>query len=298
MQAPHRSIEPRDGRERFLVELLDGLWERYRARVEPVRRYEALVERSGGVFRNDHVAFRTLAWQRPTEGIASIARLFEALGYRAAGCYAFPDKKLSSLHFEHPNARLPKLFVSQLECWKLSPAARAVIARVLETRRAPLPDDALAELASGTPGPELLALCKAFLAERPWRAPAREDVLALDEESQFGAWVLVHGYEVNHFTAAVHSHACAALADIDRTVAALRADGVAMKDEIEGAPGSPLRQSSTQAAVIPVEVAGGTMDWTYAYFELAERRAGFEGFLGPQAANLFDVTAYKPPTSK
>src|SRR4051812_13938153 len=99
MQAPHRSIEPQDDGEKFLVELLDGLWTRYRSRLEPARRYEALVERSGGVFRNDHIAFRTLAWQDPPAGIFSISRLFEALGYSAAGCYEFPDKKLSSTHY-------------------------------------------------------------------------------------------------------------------------------------------------------------------------------------------------------
>jgi hypothetical protein len=45
------------------------------------------------------------------------------------------------------------------------------------------------------------------------------------------------------------------------------------------------------------------LPWTYAYFELAQRdtvvdpatgkRVRFEGFLGPQATNLFEMTRVK-----
>ncbi len=303
-EAPHRRIEPRDEGERFLIELLDSLWARYRGRVEPARRYEALVERQGGLFRNDHLAFRTLAWQDPASGVATVSRLFEALGYSSAGCYEFPDKKLSAVHFAHSNPALPKLFVSQLRTWELSAEGRAAAARSLARQRPPFPDEALARLASlsrGAPSPAsrgaLLSRCLSFFSQRPWPAPEKADVLALDRESQYAAWVLVHGSDVNHFTAAVE--------DIEKAVADLRADGVKMKAEIEGAPGSPLRQSSTEAVVLPVDVFDGgkpgKLDWTYAYFELAERpgrldpatgkKVRFEGFLGGQATNLFDMTA-------
>lgn len=313
MQAPHRSLEPRDGRQRFLIDLFDSLWERYRARVEPARRYEALVERHGGVFRNDHIAFRTFAWQEPAMGIFAVARPLEALGYRAAGSYDFPDKKLSSLHFRHDNQLFPKLFISELRCWELSDAARAIIARSLFARRQPLRLDELAELPAERLADRgaLLRRCLSCFS-RPWPAPERGDVEALDRETQFGAWVLVHGHEVNHFTASVDSHGVPALDDIEKTVAAMRAAGIAMKAEIEGAPGTPLRQSSTEAAVIPVDVEErgrpSTMPWTYAYFEIAERplrvdpatgaRDRFEGFLGPQATNLFDMTKFGASRAK
>ena len=294
MQAPHRSLAPADDAERFLVELLDALWERYHARVEPARRFEAMVEAQGRAWRNDHVAFRAVAWQKPASGLFTIARPFEALGYAAAGCYEFPDKKLSAVHYRHRNAAFPKLFISELKAWELSPGARAVLARSLE-RQAPSPlgDDALAALASGAAADRaaLLQACLEFFTRRPWPAPERADMQALDRESQYGAWVLAHGREVNHFTGAVD--------DIERAVADLRAAGVAMKAEIEGAKGSPLRQSSTEAVVLPVEVSDGgaaaTMPWTYAYFELAERSQGFEGFFGPQATNLFDMTKFAGP---
>ncbi len=310
MQAPHRAISPRDARERLLLNLLDVLWERYRRRVEHVRRYEALVERHGATFLNDHVAFRTIAWQDPAAGIFQIARLFEALGYAAAACYDFPDKRLSAIHFRHPNPAFPKLFISELRAWELPNAARRIIARSLNEHRPPFPEARLARLTGPHPPSVAKTLVKEaddHFRERPWPAPERGDVEALDRVSQYGAWVLLHGYEVNHFTASVDAHGPGPLADIELTVAALRQAGVPMKPEIEGERGSRLRQSSTDAAVIEVEarVRGrvSRIPWTYAYFELAERPAlkdaatgrveRFQGFLGGQATHLFEMTRYQ-----
>src|SRR5690349_13608623 len=117
MQAPHRDIKPNNPQEKILVELLDSLWERYRGRMDYVRRYEKLVEEKGARFLNDHIAFRTIAQEQPSAGIFSISRIFEALGYRPMACYEFPDKKLSSIHYQHLNPQFPKLFISQLKTW-------------------------------------------------------------------------------------------------------------------------------------------------------------------------------------
>lgn len=289
MLAPHRAITPRGEKEELLLALLDALWAEYRERVPYARTYEQVVERAGGTFLNDHIAFRTVAWQRPASGIFSVSRVFEALGYRAAGCYDFPDKRLSSLHFRHENPAFPKLFVSELRAWELSPYVRRALGRSLDAARPPLALNALAE-------PSVKALAAEL--SRPWPAPQKKDVLAVEKESQFGAWVLVHGHAVNHFTASVDAHGCEALSDIEKTVAALRAAGVPMKAEIEGERGAKLRQSATEAASIDVEVLDGRkkarIPWTYAYFELAERHGGFDGFLGSQAAQLFEMTRRGP----
>jgi hypothetical protein len=109
---------------------------------------------------------------------------------------------------------------------------------------------------------------------------------------------------VNHFTSLINSHKVPALDDIEKTSKALLDSGVPMKKEIEGARGSKLRQTATEAVVIDVAVLENgkltTMPWTYAYFELAQRDTfmdlgtgkllRYEGFLGPQATNLFDMT--------
>lgn len=67
----------------------------------------------------------------------------------------------------------------------------------------------------------------------------------------------------------------AELDDIEKTSKALEAAGVPMKTEIEGEVGAPLRQTATQAVMSTVVVADAgkatTVEWPYAYFELAQR---------------------------
>jgi hypothetical protein len=309
LTGPHGRLSLLEPRPQFLAQLFDRLWDRYRSRVHSVTQYEALLARRGATFVNDHIAFRTLACQTPATGIPSVARLFEALGYVAAGCYQFPDKHLSAIHLQPPHPELPKLFVSELQTWRLDDAAQTIIRSTLRTHRPPLSDELLVRLQRVQPADfaELLPIAVDWIETLPWDPPEYNDVQALSRASQYAAWALVHGHNVNHFTALINSHGVAALADIDRTVAALRDAGVPMKAEIEGAPGSKLRQTATEAVTIdvPVRVAGqpAVRPWSYAYFELAERNPivdpetgasrRFEGFLGAQATHLFEMTRRK-----
>jgi len=309
VRGPHQAINAADERERFTLQLFDILWDRYRQRVAHAAAYEDLIQQAGATFFNDHIAFRTFACQQPSTGIACISRIFEALGYRAAGCYDFPDKHLTAIHYQHPNRLFPKLFISELKTWELTPAAREAILQTLQTHRPPLSEKALAALSSldkldAGNQKALLETVVNQLHDLPWDLPEKKDLVALNEESQYAAWVLVHGYNVNHFTSLVNSHEAEALNDIEKTIEALRQAGVPMKTEIEGERGSKLRQSATEAAVIEVAVRddgnASSMPWTYAYFELAERGeitdpetgqpVRFEGFLGPQATQLFEMT--------
>jgi hypothetical protein len=239
--------------------LLDLLWERYAAEVPYARTF---VELSGGSFRNDHVALRTLA--RPGGGIAVFSRVFERLGWKPAGQYTFPDTHLSAIYMAHPEG-LPRVFISELHADKLSPEAQRLLAT--------LPED--------PPAPESVeALAQWFSAPPP---PAEPALLALEKESQYGAWLLAFGRKVNHFTGAVD--------DVEAWARRMREAGVPMKRDIEGEPGTALRQTATHAAPLAVRLQdGGTREWPYAYFEIAQRAPGFDGFLGPQARALFDMT--------
>lgn len=314
LSSPHRSLKTRDPREIFLAELLDALWEGYRARMEYVLAYEEILRAHGARFFNDHVAFRALAGQRPTAGIPDISRPFEALGYVPTACYEFPDKHLSSIHYQHPRPEFPKIFVSQLKTWELSPEGRRIAGKSLSGRRLPLGDDVLADLrgldrVSKARRAALMKILLRHFQELPWGLPQKKDVRALDKESQFGAWVLVNGNGVNHFTASVDSHGVRALDDIEKVQAAMKAAGVPMKKEIEGKRGDRLRQTATEAVVLPAKVRDGRraveIPWTYAYFEVAQRplvknpatgrRERFQGFLGAQATNLFDMTRLGRP---
>lgn len=297
---PHASIPASDGRERFLIRLFDRLWIRYRERVPHVGVYERLVAEHGGRFVNDHIAFRTLACERPRIGVHSLSRIFQALGYEPAGCYTFPGKHLNAIHYQHPNSLLPKLFISELRVWELPANVRQALRRAASGHRPALGDGVLSKLVGNLDEQidELLETVAEWIEQLPWPPPDAVDLQLVESVSQYGAWVMVHGYNVNHYTSLINSHGVPALDDIEKTVAALKAAGVPMKATVEGERGSKLRQSATEAARIDVAVQRdgepATIDWTYAYFELAERGdvdgCRFEGFLGPQASQLFEMT--------
>lgn len=312
ISGPHQRLASDSPREKFLAAVFDSLWDRYRSRVSYVQAYEKMVAAAGATFFNDHIAFRTLAVQQPQTGIASVSRVFEALGYRAAGSYHFEDKQLSAIHFQHTNPQFPKLFISELKTWELPSGSRRLIEQTLVNHRPALRGELLATLNSldanpAIPTAPLLSDIVEFFHTLPWQPPQKSDVAELNKTSQYGAWTLVHGYNVNHFTSLVNSHGVPALNDLEKTMAALSGAGVPIKTEIEGDRGSKLRQSATEAVKIDVDVRDGEqpakMPWSYAYFELAERneivdaatgkQVRFEGFLGPQATNLFEMTRLK-----
>ena len=306
---PHHALNSKNASERFVLNLFDRLWEKFRSRVSYVNNYETLIQESGASFFNDHIALRTFCSQNPLAGISSISRIFEALGYRAADSYNFEDKHLNAIYFQHPQPNFPKVFISELRTWELKPSSKHIIHGTLKTHRTNLPESFLADLhhletKSESSRESLLDEAVEFFLELPWHLPEKSDLLELNLDSQYAAWVLVHGYNVNHFTSLINSHKVPALDDIEKTSKALLDSGVPMKKEIEGARGSKLRQTATEAVVIDVAVLENgkltTMPWTYAYFELAQRDTfkdlgtgkllRYEGFLGPQATNLFDMT--------
>ena len=150
---------------------------------------------------------------------------------------------------------------------------------------------------------QILANSLANFFTRPCQPAKRSTILALNQVSQFASWTLLHGNSVNHFTAFINHQNVPEWTDIEETIAGLKAAGIPMKPTIEGVKGSKLRQSSTRAIdedcfVIEEDGTLGKLTWSYAYYELAERnyieqngkKILFEGFLGEQATNLFEMT--------
>jgi hypothetical protein len=241
--------------------LLEILWDRYVQDVPYARTFLALTD---GSFKNDHVAFRSL--RRPGGGIAAFRAIFARLGWQDGDRYQFPDAHLDAIHMSHPDG-LPRVFLSELVSEALSPAAQAILARLPAEPPAPDSDD-----------PAVLA---AWFAPPP--APVAASLALVEAESQYGAWLMAFGRKVNHFTASVP--------DVEVWQRRLAEAGIPMKDGIEGAPGTNLRQTATKAGTLPVRLAdGSTRECPYAYLEIAERHGGFDGFLGAQARQLFDMT--------
>lgn len=206
---------------------------------------------NSGAFENDHIALRSFG----PGGVDSFARVFAPLGWQKAGEYAFPDVHLHAIHMSQ--AGLPRIFISELDVAKLSSAAQAVIGKYVSTQ----PDD--------------------FVI--PTSLPTSVELDLVAKESQYAAGVLAFGRKVNHFTASVD--------DVETWQRRLIDAGVPMKSEIEGERGGELRQTATHAAPLEVTLGDGvTRALPYAYVEIAQRCAPFDGFLAPQARQLFDMT--------
>lgn len=248
--------------------LLDRLWDGYVRDVPHVGRFVELYgARHGQPFENDHIALRTVARAGAGSGLAIFVPVFERLGWVVRDAYVFDDVHLRAVYLSQ--AGLPRVFVSELDVDAMPEAVAAAL------RRAP-PDP--------PPPADVDALAAWFCAPPP---PPRDDVESVALTSQYGAWCLCFGRRVNHFTAAVD--------DVQAWQERLLADGVPMKTGIEGAPigpgGTGLRQTATAAADVDVAFADQTTaKKPYAYFEIAERHGGFDGFLASQARQLFDQT--------
>lgn len=232
-----------------MTALLDQLWDRYAAHVPYARTF---VQLAGGQFKNDHVAFRSL-------DLRPIARVFEDLGWKRAGQYDFPETHLNAIHLSKPGE--PRIFVSELRVRDLSPRAQGILAQLP-------PDPAYDGSADWFRGPGL--------------RPGEEELLELERETQYGAWLLLFGREVNHFTASVP--------DVALWQQKMKDAGIPMKGEIEGEPSAGLRQTATRAAPRKVQLRERAREWPYAYLEIAERNGGFDGFVTAQARQLFDMT--------
>lgn len=295
----------------IINEIFNRLWIQFTNRVPYAAIYESLVKEKGGKVVNDHIALRTLnthTGEQP-EGIRAIKHIIRIFGYKPIANYRFSKKRLNAIHFEHPDDMLPKIFVSQLEVNELPVWAQDLIHNTVKDAPYLLSDTGI-ELLQLLKTDGLLTIEAAELLitdlvryfKRPWKIPFKEDVLKLNDLTQYGAWVLLHGNSINHFTAFINYQGVAEWPDLETTCKALEKSGVPMKETIEGAPGSKLQQSATQAVKEEVEVRTEDgiekMNWTYAYYELAQRGIVeengksklFTGFLGEQAQHLFDMT--------
>jgi hypothetical protein len=291
--------------------LIDKLWNQHIERVQYAKKYADLVAEKGGKVIFDHIAFRTLnthCGEQP-EGIRAIRHILNFLEYKPITKYTFSKRKLNAVHFEHPDPMFPKIFVSQLEVNELPEWAQKMINNTVGNTTYLLSDQSI-ELLRILEQNGILPLEAADILvddlvnyfRRPWNIPLKDYILKINDVSQYGAWVLLHGNSVNHFAANVNSQNVKEWPDLETTYNALTKSGIPMKNTIEGKPGSKLRQVASLAVKEEVTVKGESgfekMIWTFAYLELAQRnfieengtQKLFNGFLGEQATHFFDLT--------
>ncbi|BDI16187.1 DUF1338 domain-containing protein [Nostoc cf. commune SO-36] len=288
------------------------LWQEYSARVNHARTYQQMITAAGGTVANDHIAFRSLRLLVDTPqgevnlGIDYLAQLAEALGYVAAGEYTFPQTHLYARYYRHPQQEefnLPKLFISELIVDELPTDIAQLIIKTVSS----IPNELTLPLNFLQKDSNIETIAKQLqqVFTRPWLPPQRSVIEEVNQITQYGAWVLLHGYAVNHFTGYVNGQNTPKYPDIETTADGLANLGVPMKAEIEGNVACGLRQTATQAVTEMVTVLDDNsgaeiqIPWTYAYYEIAQRylidvepgkQILFDAFLGSNAQQLFEMT--------
>ncbi len=225
---------------------------------------------------NDHIALRTFA--TPELGLDALHPLLAGMGFAIGDEYRFRAKKLRARYYRHPDAGIPKVFISEL---LLDEASEQLRSRVLELC-AQVPEDAVDD--------------PAFLASgRHWDI-SFECYSALLQESEYAGWLAAHGFRANHFTVSVNDlSGYGSLAAVNR---ALVAAGYLLNTsggEIKGSPAVLLEQSSTLADRVSVEFIEGARVIPGCFYEFARRYPGadgglYQGFVEANANRIFEST--------
>ena len=231
---------------------------------------------NGAEIINDHVAFRT--FNLDGIGLPALSKHMFRLGYEVAGEYQFNEKHLMALHFEHPDASKPKVFISELLVENLSSQAQAIIKKLaanIDLNKVEEDDF--------------------MYSGRHWDISS-EDYQTLQAESEYAAWMSVWGFRANHFTVSVN-----ALPDFETLESvneALKNAGFVLNTsggEIKGSADVYLEQSSTMADKQDMVFSDTTLTIPACFYEFARRfplESGelYSGFVAASADKIFEST--------
>lgn len=259
-----------------LDHFIDALWRHYVSIAPSAGKVRELLEARGDTWVNDHIAFRT--YDRSAINLAALEPYLLGFGYQRYAPYAFEDKKIRAYGYLHPEPGHPRIFLSELETEKLSPATQLAIS-------------GLTSQIDASRMADLLVLNAGLL----WQPPSRATYEALLEESEYAGWVAVNGLCANHFTVSVNG--LSTFDSLEALMDFLEANGFEMNTaggRIKGTPGVLLEQGSTIADRRTMVLAGGEeTEITTCYVEFARRYQGFDGFVPASADKIFESTDVK-----
>ncbi|WP_394176108.1 DUF1338 domain-containing protein [Thalassotalea litorea] len=256
-------------------ELFKNIWKNYLSVTPSAIRVHELLG-AGEELINDHVAYRTFNLDKV--GIDKLAAHLTALGYEAKGEYHFEAKKLYARHYEHADATLPKVFISELLVEKMSPKVQAIIHTLVEQMDA--------EAVS----------CDDFLYSGTHWQISYSDYQTLLEESEYAAWLAAWGYRANHFTVSINH--LKGVDCINQVNSIVKEGGFRLNTsggEVKGTPEVKLEQSSTMADTHPVEFSDRTAEIPSCFYEFAKRYPMdcgnlYTGFVAASADKIFEST--------
>lgn len=235
-----------------------------------------LLSAQEGTVTHDHIALRT--FDDHTVHIDTVMAPLVAAGYVCRAEYVFPMTHVYSQHYEHDDATLPKVFISQLEARHFSQELQMTLTRLIDQ----IPR-------------EILGTWDFFTTARPWKTSFAV-YETLKKESEYAAWVSAFGFQPTHF--AVRMNAFVQYNELTTLNSFLKKHGFVPSTtggEIQGSPDVFLEQSSLKAAETMVEFSDGTYPIPGTFYEFAKRYSMpggtlFNGFITASAENLFQST--------
>lgn len=256
-------------------QIFKKLWADYATQNPSVQKVYDLFVSHGETVENDHIAFRTFDDERV--GIDVLSKVFIDAGYRYAGDYHFEEKKLYAKHFEIENG--PRVFISQLLTAEFSPFLQETVQQLI-----------------GQISDDLLSSNELVFSGNTWHPISYEVYEKLRSESEYAAWVYVHGFMANHFTVSVnHLKNFTTLQQVNTL---LKDNGFRINDsggEIKGTPTELLEQSSIRSEMVNVQFTEGLKEVPGCYYEFALRYPDtdgklYSGFIAKSADKIFEST--------
>jgi len=263
------------------LEVFNRLWKDYTLQNPSAQAVHNLFTKENEKVINDHIAFRT--FDDPRMNIKVLSKKFIKVGYVQKGEYKFEDKHLNAIHLEHPTIiDAPRVFISELILSEFSEEFQKTIKRRLNSVGNAYYAD-----------PDLIHKGSV------WGKPTFADYQTLRKESEYGAWLYIHGFRANHFTVSIN--ALQKYNTIEKVNQFIKDSGYEMNStggEIKGKPEVFLQQSSTLAEMIPMEFEEGTYKVPACFYEFAIRYPDsngqiFSGFIAANANKIFDSTNFR-----
>ncbi len=259
-----------------LTELFDRLWADYSSINPQAHAIHELFEARGEKVLNDHVAFRTYNDSRIN--LESMAKAFKKYGYVEKDTYHFEEKKLLAKYYQHENASLPKVFISELLMENFSPDVQKDIKELVNQM-----------------DPKSVESDSFCTMGRPWKVDF-ETYDRLATASEYAGWMAAFGFRANHFTVDFnHLKTFKSLQELNELLKSKGFKLNASGGEIKGTPAECLEQSSTLAAQVDWEFSDGTHNIPACYYEFAKRHPMkngelYPGFIAASADKIFEST--------
>jgi len=260
--------------------IIQKLWSNYLHITPTVKKVKNTLQLDNYSSFCDHIAFRTLNTSElgitkrisGEFGIEKLSRKFLNSGYTIKKEYYFKKKKLKAIHLEKEN--FPKIFISELLLDQCSFFLKNTLLQVFDTCKS----------------------VKGILTKgRCWDVNYTV-YKELERESEYAAWLYVHGHRVNHFTINVNQLEKYSIEDVCNQ---LKNAGIHLNNSgglVKGSKKVGLKQASTIADTVLVKFNDlqEAIRIPSCYVEFAERfkidEKIFNGFITNSADKIFQST--------